>query len=36
MPLIVKKGIKGKIYAIHQCAKANDRYMKDYDQNKES
>ena len=34
---MVKKGIRGGICnAIHRYAKANNRYMKDYDKNKES
>ena len=34
--LMVEKGIRGGIcYAIHQYVKANDKYMKDYDKNKE-
>ena len=34
---MVKKGIKGGICnAIHRYAKANNKYMKDYDKNKES
>ena len=37
MPLIVQKGITGRIcHAIYQYAKANNKYMKDYDKNKES
>ena len=37
MLLMVKKGIKGGIYhSIYQYAKANNKYMKDYDKNKES
>ena len=37
MLLIVEKGIRGGIcYAIHLYAKANNKYMKDYDINKES
>ena len=37
MLLMVKKGIRGGICnAIHRYAKANNRYMKDYDKNKES
>ena len=36
MLLMVKKGSIGGIYhAIHQCAKANNKYMNDYDKNKE-
>ena len=34
---MVKKGIRGRIsHAIYQNAKANNKYMKDYDKNKES
>ena len=37
MLLIVEKGIRGGIcYAIHRHAKANNKCMKNYDQNKES
>ena len=37
MFLIVEKGIRGGIYhAIHRYAKANDKYMKNYDKNIES
>ena len=37
MLLMVEKGIKGGIcHAIHQYAKANNKYMLDYDKNKES
>ena len=37
MFLMVVKGISGGICnPIYQCAKANDKYMKDYDKNKES
>ena len=33
---MVKKGIRGGIYhALHGYAKANNKYMKDYDKNKE-
>ena len=36
MLLMVVKGIRGEIYyAINQYAKANKKYMKDYDKNKE-
>ena len=35
MLLMVEKGIKGICHAIHQYAKANNKYMKDYDKNKE-
>ena len=34
--LMVEKGIRGGIcHAIHRYAKANNKYMKDYDINKE-
>ena len=37
MLLMVEKGFKGGIcHAIHQYAKANNKYMLDYDKNKES
>ena len=37
MLLMVEKGIRGGICnAIHQSAKDNNKYMKDYDKNKES
>ena len=37
MLLMVKKGIRGGIcHSIYQYAKANNKYMKDYDKNKES
>ena len=37
MLLLVEKGIRGgKYHAIHPCVKANNKYMKDYDENKES
>ena len=37
MLLIVEKGIRGGIcHAIHRYVKANNKYMKDYDKNKES
>ena len=37
MLLIVEKGIRGGIcHEIHWYPKANDKYMKDYDKNKES
>ena len=37
MLLMVEKGIRERICnAIHQYAKANNKYMKDYDKNKES
>ena len=35
--LMLEKGIRGGIcHAIHQYAKTNNKYMKDYDKNKES
>ena len=35
--LMVQKGIRGGICdAIHKYAKANNKYMKDHDKNKES
>ena len=37
MVLIVEEGIKGGIcHAIHQYVRANNKYMKDYNKNKES
>ena len=37
MLLMVEKGIKGGIYhAIYRYAKADNKYMKNYDENKES
>ena len=37
MLLMIEKGIRrGICHAIHQYAKANNKYMKDYDKNKES
>ena len=34
---MVEKGIRGGIcHAIHRCAKANNKYMKNYDENEES
>ena len=37
MLLIVEKGIRGGIcHAIHRYAKANNKYIKNYDKNKES
>ena len=37
MLLKIEKGIRGGIcHAIHRYAKANNKYMKDYDKNKES
>ena len=37
MLLMVEKGIRGGICnAIHKYAEANNKYMKDYDKNKES
>ena len=35
--LMVEKGIRGGIcHSIHQYVKSNNKYMKDYDKNKES
>ena len=37
MLLIIEKGIRGGIcQATHRCAKANNKYMKNYDKNNES
>ena len=37
MLLMVEKGVKGGIcHTIHRYAKANKKYMKDYDKNKKS
>ena len=37
MLLMIEKGIRGGIYhSIYRYAKANNKYMKDYDKNKES
>ena len=37
MLLMVEKGIKGGIcHTIHRYAKANKKYMKDYDKNEKS
>ena len=37
MLLMVKKGIRGgTCHAIHRYTKANNKYMKNYDKNKES
>ena len=37
MLLIIEEGIRGRICrAVHHYAKANNRYMKDYDESKES
>ena len=37
MLLMVEKGLTGGIcHTIHRYTKANNRYMKDYDKNKES
>ena len=37
MLLMIEKGIRGGIcHSIYQCAKADNKYMKDYDNNKES
>ena len=37
MLLMVGKGIRGRLcHSINRYAKANDKYIKDYDKNKES
>ena len=37
MLLMVEKAIRGgKCHAIHRYAKANNKFMKDYDKDKES
>ena len=37
MLLMIEKGIRGgKFHTIHRYAKANNKYMKNYDKNKES
>ena len=37
MLLMVEKGIRGGIcHTIHRYTKANEKYLKDYDKNKES
>ena len=37
MLLMVEKGMRGEIcHSIYRYAKANNKYMKDYDKNKES
>ena len=37
MLLMVKQGIRGGIcHAIHRYAKGNNKFMKDYEKNKES
>ena len=37
MLLILEKGLRGRTcHAIHQYAKANNKYMKNYDKNQES
>ena len=37
MLLMIEEGIRGGIcHAVHRYAKANSRYMKDYDESKES
>ena len=37
MLLMVEKGIRGAIcHAVHRYAKANNKYMEDYDKNEES
>ena len=37
MLLMIEEGIRGGIWhSVHRHAKANNKYMKDYDENKES
>ena len=37
MLLMIEKGIRGRIlHSVYRRAKANNKYMKDYDENKES
>ena len=37
MLLMVENGVRGGIcHAIHRCVKSNNKYVKDYDKNKES
>ena len=37
MLLIIEKGIRGRVHhAIHRYVEANNKYMKNYDENKES
>ena len=37
MLLMIEKSIRGGIcHSIYQCTKANNKYMKGYDKNKES
>ena len=37
MPLMLEKGIRGGIcHSIYRYAKANNKYMEDYDKNNES
>ena len=37
MLLMVEKGIRGEVYhSIYRYTKVNNKYMKDYDKNKES
>ena len=36
MLLMTEKGIEGIFHSIYQYAKANNKYMEDYDKNKES
>ena len=34
---MIEKGIRGRIcHAVHRYAKANNKYMKNYDKNKDS
>ena len=37
MLLMIQKGIRGRIYhSVYRYAKVNNKYMKDYDENKQS
>ena len=37
MLMMAEKGIRGGVcHSIHQYSKANNKYMKDFDENKES
>ena len=37
LSLVVEKGIsRGICHAVHRYSKANNKYMKDYDKNRES
>ena len=37
MLLMIEKGVRGRIYhSVYRYAKVNNKYMKDYDENKQS